>query len=146
MTTSKKFSKHMIYQGQAVNTVKMVAEEDIDFTKEPHGATDVIEVMKIPAGALVTYAAAIVRVAEGATCTAKLGDADDDDGWLPDSTSLNAVGAKLPSAHTTGAYYADGGKYYNADGTLILTLGENAENAKVTIVAEYILPDKKYVA
>lgn len=145
MTTSRKFSNKMVYQGQPINTVKMVAEEDIDFSKENHDATDVVEVMKIPAGALVTYAAAVVRTAEGATCTASLGDADDSDGWLEDA-DLNAVGAKVPAAHTTGKYLADGGKYYTADGTLNLTLGHDTDTAKVTVVAEYILLDKKYTA
>lgn len=136
----------MIYQGVATNTTKMVAEEDIDFSKNPCSATDVVEVMKIPAGAIVTYAGLIVRVAEGSACTCKLGDADDDDGWLAAGANLNAVGAKLPLGHTTGKYLADGGSYYDADGTIILTLAHNASNAKVTVVAEYILPDKKYLS
>lgn len=94
-------------------------------------ATDVLEVIKVPANTLVTNVALNVTTAEGGTLTIDVGDGDDPDGFL-DGVNANATAAYLPVAGTA-AY--EQGKYYTAADTIDVTTVNAADAAVMTLTA-----------
>lgn len=94
-------------------------------------ATDVLEVIKVPANTLVTNVALNVTTAEGGTLTIDVGDGDDPDGFL-DGVNANATAAYIPVAGTA-AY--EQGKYYTAADTIDVTTVNAADAAVMTLTA-----------
>ena len=94
-------------------------------------ATDVLEVIKVPADTLVTNVILNVTTAEGGTLTIDVGDGDDPDGFL-DGVNANATAAYLPVAGTA-AY--EQGKYYTAADTIDVTTVNAADAAVMTLTA-----------
>ena len=94
-------------------------------------ATDVLEVIKVPANTLVTNVALNVTTAEGGTLTIDVGDGDDPDGFL-DGVDANATAAYIPVAGTA-AY--EQGKYYTAADTIDVTTVNAADAAVMTLTA-----------
>lgn len=115
------------------NVVK--AENVIDFTVKNVLAGDVVQVVKVPKGALVTKVACYVVTAEGDTCTVTVGDADGANSWDA-SVNLNSTGGYYSAAGTDA--YAHG-KFYAAADTIDFTMGHNTDAAKVYVIAEYSL-------
>ena len=117
--------------------LKHVVARKIDFSVTPVDAADVVQVLKIPKGALVTNVAVIVKTAEGATCTVTVGDAAGANSWDA-SVDLNAAaGTATYSAAGTDAYAY--GKYYAAADTIDFTMGHDTDAAIVVVTAEYQL-------
>ncbi len=111
-----------------------VAQEVIDFSLTNVSASDVVPVIKIPAGVMVTMVRTRLITAEGATCTAKIGNVADDDAFKG-SVNLNAAAGLVSKtlaadAGSVGVYYADAG-------TIDLTMANGAATAKLLIEAEY---------
>ena len=100
-------------------------------------AGDTVQALKIPAGALVDEVFCIVRTAQGATCTATVGDGAAAAAWDA-SINLNAAAGTLTSAlEGTDAYAA--GKFYSAADTIDLVLGHTTNAAKITVCARYAM-------
>ena len=107
------------------------------------GAADVLKVFSVPAGTFVDKAVCIVRVAEGGTQIADIGDGDDADGYMND-TDLNATAGTADFSDTTDDAFAEaGGKYYSSADTIDVTLitnGMNTGKFEVWIHASYFGP------
>ena len=134
-------TKHTFDQTEVSNlqSGKTVVQNTIDFsaTGDNVSAADVVQAIKIPSGALVTKVYVKVDTAEGATCTATVGDGTTADGWDA-STNLNATADTVTtSLEATDTYV--GGKYYSADDTIDLTMGHDTDAAIVTVLAEYLM-------
>jgi len=93
-------------------------------------ATDVLEVIKIPANTLVTSVALNVTTAEGGTLTIDVGDGDDPDGYH-DGVNGNAVAAYITDAG--GAAALAHGKFYTAADTIDVTTVNAADAAVMTL-------------
>lgn len=125
---------------QDVNIRQIKAENKIDFSVKNATAGDVVQALKIPKNALVQDVFVIVRTPEGAICTATVGDSDSATGWDA-STNLNASAGTVTSAlEGTDAFGV--GKLYTADSAILLTMGNNAATAVVTVVALYSVLEK----
>ena len=96
---------------------------------------DVLEVIPVPAKALVMRVGYDVTTAEGATATFDLGDASDTDGYLNDA-DLNAVGSGAMAltlasgTPNTVAGYSNG-KYYSAADTIDVLLNNSSIDTAV---------------
>lgn len=96
---------------------------------------DVLEVIPVPAKALVMRVGYDVTTAEGATATFDLGDGSDTDGYLNDA-DLNAVGSGVMAltlasgTPNTVAGYSNG-KYYSAADTIDVLLNNNSIDTAV---------------
>lgn len=93
-------------------------------------ASDVLEVIPLPAKSLVLRVGMDVTTAEGATATLAIGDGDDDNGYLA-ATSINSVASTsaavaltegTPNTFTTPLQV---GKYYGSADTIDVLLGHN---------------------
>lgn len=125
---------HQDLMGRAVG-----AYNTIDFSATSVSAADVVQALKIPANSLVTDVYVIVRTAEGATCTATVGDGDGTNSWDA-STNLNATAGTVTSgAEGTDTYAV--GKFYSSADTIDLTMGHDTDAAKVTVIAFYTTID-----
>lgn len=115
----------------------MLIENILDFSSNGPGsvlAADVVQALKVPADCLVTHVQVTVLHAEGATCTATVGDTDSAAAWDA-STDLNATaGTVTYSAAGTDAY-ATGGKIYQADDTIDLVMGHDTDHAVILVTA-----------
>jgi hypothetical protein len=96
---------------------------------------DVLEVIPVPAKALVMRVGYDVTTAEGATATFDLGDGSDTDGYLNDA-DLNAVGSGVMAltlasgTPNTVAGYSNG-KYYSAADTIDVLLNNSSIDTAV---------------
>jgi hypothetical protein len=102
-------------------------------------ATDVLEVIPIPAKTHVLKVGADVITAEGATLTLDVGDGDDPDGWL-DGINANTVAGYVPTTILAAATpdavigYGFAGKYYAAADTIDVLINNNGANVAVVKV------------
>lgn len=94
-------------------------------------ATDVLEVIKVPAKTLVTNVVLEVTTAEGGTLTIDVGDGDDPDGYL-DGVNGNAAAAYIPVAGTAAF---EQGKFYTAADTIDVTTVNAADAAVMKLTA-----------
>jgi hypothetical protein len=107
----------------------------IDFATTECTAADVIQCLDIPAGTLVTNVFVKVVTAEGATCTATVGDGDGANSFDA-STDLNAAaGTVTYGIGGTDAYVTYGGKFYSDADTIDLTMGHNTDAAILDMYA-----------
>jgi len=106
-------------------------------------ATDVLEVLPVPAGTHVLSVGYEVTTAEGAVATMDVGDGADPNGYL-DAVNLNSAGSGVMTlALTEGApntvtgYSA--GKYYAAADTIDISLDHNSiDTAVVRLWAVFV--------
>jgi len=110
------------------NMVGLV-ENYISFAATSVSAADVVEVLDMPAGFFCSgdvYNRVVT--AEGAACTATLGDATDADGYCA-SINFNATaGVTLKALEASDALGATG-KYYATADTIDLTMVHDADTA-----------------
>ena len=111
---------------------KIVAENILDFAEINVASADVVQALKIPAGAVVTSVRTRVLTAEGGAVTLDVGDEVDPNGWVA-ATNGNAAANVLIGA---GAFAANG-KQYDAADTLDLIPSADLDAAKVHVSAEY---------
>lgn len=125
-----------------IGTDQVYSENVLDFTIENAGASDVVQAIKIPKGAIVTNAGIILKVAEGGTLTAQLGDTVDPNGWVAALFDLNGAVDTTAFSLPGDAFPALGGKLYTADTTIDLLLSANvATTATVIVFALYSVSD-----
>lgn len=115
---------------QFIGGQKVMAEAKIDFSELNVSAADVVQALKIPAGALVTDVWLEVLTAEGGAGNVDVGDASNVDGWDVD-VDINAA------ALTRGDGAYAGGKRYAAADTIDLIPSVDLDTAVVLVVAEY---------
>lgn len=113
----------------------VVAENKLDFSALNVSAADVVQAVKIPAGALVMDVWLKVTTAEGGAGNTDVGDADNVDGWDVD-VDINAAALTLGD----GAYA--GGKYYAAEDTIDLIPSVDLDTAVVTVVVAYAVLER----
>ena len=94
-------------------------------------ATDILEVIKVPAKTLVTHVALEVTTAEGGTLTLDVGDGDNPDGYL-DGVNGNATAAYISVAGTDAF---EQGKYYTAADTIDVVTVNAADAAVMKLTA-----------
>ena len=95
------------------------------------GASDILEVIKVPAKTLVTHVALEVTTAEGGTLTLDVGDGDNPDGYL-DGVNGNATAAYISVAGTDAF---EQGKYYTAADTIDVVTVNAADTAVMKLTA-----------
>ena len=108
---------------------------EIDFSETEVSAADVVQALKIPANTYVKNVYVLVKTAEGATCTATVGDATDPNGWDA-STNLNASAGTVTAGLAGTDDYATAGKFYSAADTIDLVMGHAADTGKVIVFAD----------
>lgn len=100
-------------------------EQVIDFSVNNASATDVLEVIPVPAMTSVLQVGWEVITAEGGTATIDIGDGDDDDYW---KSAADANDATVMDVSGTAHHYA------TAD-TIDITCNNDMDAAKVRIWA-----------
>jgi len=108
---------------------------EIDFSETEVSAADVVQALKIPANTYVKNVYVLVKTAEGATCTATVGDATDPNGWDA-STNLNASAGTVTAGLAGTDDYATAGKFYSTADTIDLVMGHATDAAKVIVFAD----------
>lgn len=116
-----------------------------DFLKNPHSSTDVLGVIKVPAGCRVLYVAQDVKRPEGATLTFNVGDGVTAAGYLSaangnaaaDTITCSGLALTEGTPNTITGY--SNGKFYPTADTIDVVLGNNAANALITWSA-FIIP------
>src|SRR5574341_2142166 len=127
--------EHQDLMGRAVG-----AYNTLDFSITNVASADVVQALKIPANSLVSNVYVVIRTAEGATCTATVGDGDDTNDWDA-SVNFNAA-ANTETAGLQGTdANATNGKFYTSADTIDFTMNNAASTAKVTIIAFYTTID-----
>ncbi len=116
-------------KGGAYRMVKTV-----DFNANNEGgvnrdADDVLQLIDIPAMSLVVNVGIVVETVEGGTLTFDVGDGDDVDGYVDGANGNAAAGALAAAAGFSGQ------KYYAAADTIDMTVLNDADAAKITVVA-----------
>lgn len=112
--------------------MKVVSETQLDFSATNVSAADVVQAIKIPAGAIVTDVWLRVETAEGSAGNTDVGDDANVDGWDVD-VDINATGLTIGD----GAYV--GGKYYATANTIDLIPSIDLDTAVVQVFAEYFV-------
>ena len=128
---------------------QFILHSTVDFTVTAGGSADVLQMIAVPAGTLVTNVAHIVLTAEDSTSTGTIGDGSGATSWIASVNNEAAANTVLfgngkfalsegtpNTIASTHAYAADGGKYYSAADTIDMTLSANATNTgKIMLVA-----------
>lgn len=112
----------------------------LDFAAHPVAASDVVQALSIPAHTLVKGLYWRVLTAEGATCTATIGDGSDPDGFGA-AVNLNSTSTESWSTlaltegtpNTVTGYTS--GKLYTAADTIDLVMGHATDAAKIELKA-----------
>lgn len=116
----------------------------IDFSLAPVTAADTVNLLNIPAGAIVTKVNLVTVTAAGATCTMGIGDGSTAtlyDAAVNLNTTATATGSDTA---TETALYALGGKYYPTAGFIVGTVAHTNAVAKFYISAEYLILNKAH--
>jgi len=103
-----------------------------DFSENNQSSSDVIQLINIPANHFVLAVFSDVEVAEGGTLTFDAGDGADPNGW-DDAVDGDTVAV----TQGDGAFAAQtaGGKLYTAADTLDIVLDNDADAAKIGLIA-----------
>ena len=116
----------------------------IDFAKANVAASDTVNLLHIPAGAIVTKVNLITVTAAGATCTMGIGDGSTAtlfDAAVDLNTTATMTGSDTA---TETALYATGGKYYATAGYIVGTMAHTNAVASFYISADYIIVNKAH--
>ena len=114
----------------------VVAKNELNFATTNASSADIIEAIKIPAGAFLMDCFCYINTAEGATMTFDIGDGTDPNG-CDDAVDGNATAgteSKMLEADPYGK-----GKYYSAADTIDIVLDDDADMMVVTIIAVYAM-------
>jgi len=111
-------------------------ENELDFATTSCSAADVVQALDIPAGTHVLQVWCEVVTAEGAACTATVGDATYGAAAWDASTNLNAAAGTVTfGVGGTDANIALGGIFYAAAETIDLTMGHDTDTAVMNVIA-----------
>jgi hypothetical protein len=113
-----------------------VVDIELDFSELTPGNGDTLQVLDIPAGCRVKEVRSWLQVAEGATLTIDVGDADNAAGYF-DNLDLNTTALTRDSSTKNAAAFATG-KTYLAAGILSVLVNQASGNvAKVRLEVIY---------
>lgn len=106
----------------------------VDFSVNNVSASDVVQLIPVQHGLLVTDFFVTVLTAEGGTATADFGDGDDPNGF-DDAVNLNATaGTTTKTLEATDAYAT--GRYYTAGDTIDIVPDHNLDAAKIVVFVQ----------
>ena len=110
-------------------------ERTLDFSSSSHTGTasDVYQMINIPAGTHVLAAGFEVETVEDSACTVDLGDGDNTVGYALNVGVTNGGTTYAWSQSTTNAY--EKGVLYTSADTIDLVLDNNADTLKITVRA-----------
>lgn len=111
-----------------------VLKNTLDFDTTPVAAADVVQALQIPAGTYVLNVFVEVITAEGAACTATVGDDAGANSWDA-ATDLNAVAGTVTAGISGTDAYALTGKVYTTENTIDLTMDHLADDAEIVVYA-----------
>lgn len=123
------FTDHAM-QRRRLGDEPIALKNHISFADTSVSAADVVELIDIPAYFKVLDITILVTTAEGATCTATIGDGDATDGWDA-SVNLNSAAAYISTPSDT--YGATGGKVYTTADTIDAVMGHDTDAAILDI-------------
>ena len=113
----------------------------VDFNEDNYSAADVLQLINVPAYTRVLAVAWVVETVEGATLTFDIGDGDDTDGYIDGANGNSLSGGDsgdmvlAEAAPPTMVGYALEGQYYTAADTIDLIPVNDADAAKITVIA-----------
>jgi len=108
---TKKLTNDVIVKSVTVNAATTNVDQSVD---------GVIELFKVPAGALVESVSIYIATVEDSAATLTIGDGADVDGFLAGIDATSAILTKSDKPINTAAYAALGGKVYTAADTIDL--------------------------
>jgi len=111
-----------------------VKKNAVDFSVASRNASDVLQLIDVPADTLVLAVQWKVTTAEGGTFTFDLGDGVDPNGYV-DNANGNALAAGASLATTAFSVAVGGGKYYSAADTIDMVLDHAVDAAKIEVRA-----------
>jgi len=132
-----------------LGTQVVKTENRISLAVNPSVASDVVQALKIPAGAFVTRVGVLVITAEGGGLTATVGDGTAAAGWkdavdLNDATGGAHSGPMYTNDLDSGTDSLGEGKYYGSADTIDLTMSAAAgDTAVFTVWAEMRLIERR---
>ena len=112
-----------------------VIENYVSFAATSVSAADVVEVLDMPEGFFCSgdvYNRVVT--AEGAACTATIGDGDDPNGYCASANFNAAAGVTLKALEASDALGATG-KYYSSADTIDATMGHDTDTAIIYFAA-----------
>lgn len=109
-------------------------ENKLDFSETNVSASDVVQALKLGAGAVVLRFATEVVTVEGGTATANIGDGNDADGYDA-AVNFNSAGLVVGDGALVG-----GTKYTSAD-TIDIVPANDLDTAVIRVMAEVIYPE-----
>ena len=140
MATVKTFLKgQSLSEKVAIGGRSIWAENYLDFSATNVDVGDVVQAIKIPAGARMIRWGAEVLTAESATCTATVGDAGTAHGWDAELDLNSATGQISLEATDTDAATT---MYYGTADTIDLTMGHDTDTAIMCCWAEYFMSER----
>ena len=113
----------------------------VDFNEDNYSAADVLQLINVPAYTRVLAVAWVVNTVEGGTLTFDIGDGDDPDGYIDGANGNALAGGDSgdmvleEAAPPTMLGYALEGQYYSAADTIDLIPVNDADAAKITVIA-----------
>ncbi len=135
--------------GGTVGTSEQAARKMITFTNSVDfsvaannlTATDLAQLLSIPARFFMTHFGVRLDVVQGAVATCVFGDGADPNGWIATAFDLDGTADDYAAALPGDAYPALGGKYYATADTIDLDPGHVVDTAKLTCWATgYMIP------
>lgn len=122
--------------------VRFANEVDFSTTANNLAATDIMQLISIPAGFFMTRFGVRLNVVQGAVATCVFGDATDPDGWIDTAFDLDGTALDTSFTLVSDAYGALGGKLYHVADTIDLDPGHVVDAAHITCWAEgYMVPE-----
>jgi hypothetical protein len=127
---TKKLSNDVVTKDVTINAATTNVDQSAD---------GVIELFKIPQGALVESVSIYIATVEDSAATLTIGDGDDVDGFLAgiDATSAGLVKSDKPI--NTAVYSAAGGKVYTAADTIDLVTSADLDTLVAHCKVKYTI-------
>lgn len=124
---------------------QMVFKNTIDFsgthlvagvsTSNALTATDIAQLLNIPAGFYMHTFGCRLDTVQGAVATCVFGDGADPDGWVDTAFDLDGTALDTTFGLTTDAFGALGGKLYHTADTIDLDPGHVVDTAVISVFA-----------
>jgi hypothetical protein len=122
-----------------IKGVEQNVTNTIDFSLAPVTASDTVNLLNIPAGAIVKSIDMIMITAATATCTMNVGDGTTADLFDAAVDLEGVAGTHTGTSGTESTLRATNGKYYAAAGFVVGTMAHTNAQAKFAITAHCIL-------
>lgn len=130
-TSEQAGRKHVVFANQV----------DFSIAANALTATDIAQLLSVPAGFFMYRFGVRLDVVQGAVATCVFGDGADPDGWVDTAFDLDGTALDTSFTLVSDAYGALGGKLYATADTIDLDPGHVVDTALITCWAEgYMIP------